>query len=291
MSEEALVQTDWTGLIKVINAQPTWSSYPFIMLVSRRSATSHPEHIYSVLPSEITNVILLERPMGSATLLSAVRWALAGRRRQFVTRDHLQKLQDNARQQALLTRELAHRVKNTIAVLQSIVTQTMRPYPDVDNLRVLIVERFAALARAHDLLLGTDYAVANFRALVERSLQVHAGNFAIDGPDVDLSPQASLSFALVLHELGTNAAKYGALRSPEGMVVVRWQVADSVFELSWREEKGPKVEAPKHKGFGSRLVQSTLAALGDLKLAYEPSGFQLAFSTSLDRLRHGVPDA
>ena len=86
--------------------------------------------------------------MGSATLLSAVRWALGGRQRQFTTRDHLAELQRNAVQQQLMTRELAHRVKNTISVLQSIVTQTMRPYPATADLRDLLVERFAALARA-----------------------------------------------------------------------------------------------------------------------------------------------
>ena len=229
--------------------------------------------------------------MGSATLLSAVRSALAGRRRQFLTRDHLQKLEESARQQAVLTRELAHRVKNTIAVLQSIVTQTMKTRSDVDDLRETILARFAALARAHDLLLGTDFAAADFGELVKRSLEAHGDRFVASGPPIDLSPQASLSFALVLHELGTNAAKYGSLRSPQGLVDVSWDVNGEKFAFQWQERGASAVPPPTRSGFGSRLIRSTLQGLGTLNMSYEPRGFQLALSADLDRLRHGVPDA
>lgn len=290
MSEEALAQLHWKSLVAAINAQPSWSSYPFIVIVGQKRF-SNPETVYSVLPAEISNVIVLERPMGSATLLSAVRWALAGRRRQFVTRDHLKALEENARQQALLTRELAHRVKNTIAILQSIVTQTLQPRSEVDDLRLTILDRFAALSRAHDLLLGTDFAAADFKELVDRSLEIHGRNFVVEGPSIDLSPQASLSFALVMHELGTNAVKYGALRSKEGIVKVGWQIVGDVFSFRWIEMKGESIATPKHSGFGSRLIRSTLEGLGNLDLSYEPSGFQLAFSTKLERLRYGVPES
>lgn len=289
MSEEALVQPSWRSLADAINAQPNWSSYPFILLVGQKRF-GNPETVYNVLPAEMTNVIILERPMGSATLLSAVRWALAGRRRQFLTRDHLQKLEENARQQAVLTRELAHRVKNTIAMLQSIVTQTMKPGGDVDELRETILARFAALARAHDLLLGTDFAAADFGELVKRSLEAHGDRFVASGPSIDLSPQASLSFALVLHELGTNAAKYGSLRTPQGRVDVSWDVNGETFAFQWRERGASGVQTPTRSGFGSRLIRSTLEGLGTLDMSYEPQGLHLALSADLDRLRHGVPD-
>jgi two-component sensor histidine kinase len=289
MSEEALAQPNWRILADAINSQPSWSSYPFVLLVGQKRF-GNPETVYNVLPTELTNLIILERPMGSATLLSAVRWALAGRRRQLITRDHLQKLEENARQQAVLTRELAHRVKNTIAVLQSIVTQTMKPRADVNDLRATILARFAALARAHDLLLGTDFAAADFGELVNRSLEAHGERFIASGPQIDLSPQASLSFALVLHELGTNAAKYGSLRSPQGVVDVSWDVNGDTFAFQWQERGASGVQQPTRSGFGSRLIRSTLEGLGTLKLSYEPPGFQLALSAELDRLRHGVPD-
>lgn len=289
MSEEALAQLHWKSLVAAINAQPSWSSYPFILIVGQKRF-SNPETVFSVLPAEVSNVIVLERPMGSATLLSAIRSALAGRRRQFVTRNHLRALEENARQQALLTRELAHRVKNTIAVLQSIVMHTLQPRPEVDDLRLTIVERFAALSRAHDLLLGTDFIAADFKELVDRSLEVHGGNFVVNGPSIDLSPQASLSFALVMHELATNAVKYGSLHSNQGIVEVTWQIADDVFTFRWKEMNGRTIEKPEASGFGSRLIRSTLEGLGNLNLSYEPSGFQLAFSTKVQNLRYGVPE-
>lgn len=289
MSEEALAQLNWRSLADAINDQPNWSSYPFILLVGQKRFAK-PETVHGVLPTELTNLIILERPMGSTTLLSAVRWALAGRRRQFLTRDHLQKLEENARQQAVLTRELAHRVKNTIAVLQSIVTQTMKPRADVDDLRETILARFAALARAHDLLLGTDFAAADFGELVKRSVEAHGDRFVVSGPSIDLSPQASLSFALVLHELSTNAAKYGSLRSPKGRVEISWGVAGGRFSFHWREESDRAIRPPMKSGFGSRLIRSTLEGLGTLETSYDPLGFQLHLSADLERLRHGIPD-
>jgi two-component sensor histidine kinase len=289
MSEEALVQPNWRRLADAINEQPSWSSYPFILLVGQKRF-GNPETIYNVLPAEMTNVIILERPMGSATLLSAVRWALAGRRRQLLSRDHLQRLEESARQQAVLIRELAHRVKNTIAVLQSIVTQTLKARSDVDDLRETILARFAALARAHDLLLGTDFAAADFGELVRRSLEVYGDRFIASGPPIDLSPQASLSFALVLHELGKNAAKYGSLRSHRGLVDVSWNVSGKTFAFQWQERGVPGVKRPTRSGFGSRLIRSTLEGLGTVNLSYEPPGFHLSLSADLDRLRYGVPD-
>jgi two-component sensor histidine kinase len=292
LTEEALSQAGWGALIAEVEAQPSWSSYPFIMIVGRRRGDPGSNNpIYAKLPPQITNVIVLERPMGSATLLSAVRWALGGRQRQFTTRDHLAELQRNAVQQQLMTRELAHRVKNTISVLQSIVTQTMRPYPATADLRDLLVERFAALARAHDLLLSRDFRSAEFRLLIEAALSVHQARFRLQGPDLLLSPQASLSFALVIHELATNAVKYGALQDGKGEVHIDWAVEGGQLRFRWREVDGPVVEPPKVLGFGSRLIKSTLNGLGKVEFDYDQAGLIVTFSGPLEALRHAVvPD-
>ena len=293
MSEEALAQQDWSPLVQAANRQPSWSAYPFILMISQKKSFHETQLIYALLPVEITNVMVLERPMGSATLISAVRWALAGRRRQFVTRDHLLKLEQHTRQQRLMTRELAHRVKNTIAILQSIVTQTMNPYPETFHLQEVIVQRFTALAGAHDILIGTEFAAADFRELATKTLSVHPGNFELDGPDVRLSPQASLSFALVLHELATNSLKYGALTT-RGKVALRWVIAQgdpTLLELRWSETGGPPAKKPERPGFGTRLIKTTLNGLGKVDLHYGDRGFELAFAGNLENLTHAVvPD-
>jgi len=290
MTEEALVQANWDSLLTAVRNQPSWSSYPFILLIGQHRTAGQSDAVYSLFPPEVGNVMVLERPMSSTALLSALRWVIGGRLRQFITRDHLQELERNARHQKLLTRELAHRVKNTIAVLQSIVTQTMRPHSDMTNVRDLIISRFSALSRTHDLLLGTDFASANFLELVDRTLSVHDRRFVADGPAIEVSPQAALSFALVLNELATNAIKYGAF-SPEaqsGTVTLTWSVDGDTFAFDWIERGGPKVEAPTSTGFGSRLIGTTLGALGEVDIDYAEQGLTLQFSGPLAELTQSV---
>ncbi len=295
LTEDAMVGRDWSRLVDALEAQPSWSSYPFIFIIGRRNAEASPHAAHALLPPELSNVMMLEKPMGSATLLSAVAWALGGRRRQFQTRDHLRELEQSAARQRLMTRELAHRVKNTIAVLQSIVSQTMRPFPEMGPIKDRLVERFAALARAHDLLLTTDFHSAMFRQLVVASVSVHDGDgthFTLDGPDFEISPQAALSFALVFHELATNAVKYGALSTGAGHVKVSWEITpDEHLVLKWREMGGPAVAEPAVKGFGSRLIRTTLAGLGQVTVAYPPDGLDVSFVGPMAGLTYSVvPD-
>lgn len=293
MSEEALVQADWSLLLNAVREQPSWSSYPFILLIGQRRSAEQTEAVYRLFPPEVTNVMVLERPMSSTALLSAIRWALAGRRRQFVTKSHLDELQRSTKQQQLMTRELAHRVKNTIAMLQSIVGQTMRPFPEMAGVQEQIVERFSALARTHDLLFSTDFQEAEFGELVRQTLSVHSHNFVVEGPTIQFSPQAALSFALVIHELATNSIKYGAFSDDgEGEVAVCWSInvgeEGSEFHFIWNETGGPQVSQPSRKGFGSRLIEATLGGLGRPSTEYAPQGFRLEFAGALAGLTHAV---
>lgn len=276
MSEEALVQADWSLLLQAVKDQPSWSSYPFILLIGQRRSSDQTERVYRQFPPEVANVMVLERPMSTTALLSATRWALAGRRRQFITKTHLDELERATQQQRLLTRELAHRVKNTIAMLQSIVGQTMRPHPEMADVQDQIVERFSALARTHDLLFSNDFQEAEFGELVRRTLSVHSQSFVVEGPEIQFSPQAALSFALVVHELATNAIKYGAFSGPRsGKVLVSWAIRPSEegdqLDFTWREEGGPPVSSPKRKGFGSRLVTATSEGWANRKCATPPT--------------------
>lgn len=294
MTEEALAQSNWSALLDAVRSQPSWSSYPFILLIGRHKSAGRTEAVYGLFPPEVTNVIVLERPMSSTALLSALRWAISGRRRQFLTRNHLEELERSTRHQNLLTRELAHRVKNTIAMLQSIVTLTMRPYPEMAAVRDQVIDRFSALSRTHDLLLSTQFASANFPDLVHRTLSVHDRPFAATGPDLEVSPQAALSFALVLHELATNAIKYGAFSATKssGSVTLDWRVQGAepqrTFEFSWRERGGPKVVEPSQSGFGSRLIRTTLGALGTVQTDYLEQGVELRFTGQLSGLTHSL---
>ena len=197
--------------------------------------------------------------------------------------------------QRLLMQELAHRVKNTLAMVQAIAAQTLSGSGSLADAREGFTARLLALSRAHDLLLQGSWTEASLRALVDGATSLHAtpdsARFRVEGPAVTLGPKAALSFALVLHELGTNAAKYGALSGPEGRVAVTWRQDNGGREprlrFCWEESGGPAVAPPTRKGFGSRLIERSLAqGLGaEVELAYRPTGVTLSLAAPLAALQ------
>jgi two-component sensor histidine kinase len=205
------------------------------------------------------SVTLLERPMMRETLLSAVRVALRSRRRQYEIRDHLER-------QNLLLAELSHRVKNTLATVLSIANQTLARAESLDEFARSFRGRIRALAAAHSLLTAVNWEMAALRILVRQALQPYASsdgsNIQISGDEVLLRPSAALTFSLVLHELATNAAKYGALQKPGGFVSVDCSVRSNdgrELHLHWAETGGPPVGSPVRRGFGLELIERSVA--------------------------------
>jgi two-component system, chemotaxis family, CheB/CheR fusion protein len=161
-------------------------------------------------------------------------------------------------QQKVLTAELSHRVKNTLAVVSSIAERTL---PDGEAKNDLI-GRFHALGHTHDLLSQAGWAEASLRKLVLSELAPHSAgdgsNATVNGPPVMLKPQAAFLLALVMHELMTNAAKYGALSAPGGRVQVTWAITGiepQHLELVWTERGGPKIDNLPKRGFGTELIE------------------------------------
>ena len=185
-------------------------------------------------------------------------------------------------QQRLLNRELSHRLKNTLAMVQAIASQTLRNAPDFETAKESLAARLIALGKAHDILLTGERESADIDAVITGALSIHddrqPGRFAIRGPAIEVGPKAALSLSLMMHELATNAVKYGALSVPEGRVVVDWQILDGVAEpslrMAWTEQGGPAVQPPARRGFGSRLIERGLAGAigGEVSLLYEPGG-------------------
>lgn len=167
--------------------------------------------------------------------------------------------------QRLLIGELNHRVKNTLASVQAIATQTLRHSTGPSDFAPTFIGRIHALARAHSLLSAATWQGASLKELVEGQLltgTVAAEQLAIAGPDVELAPEPALHLALVLHELVTNAHKYGALSVPAGRASFNWQVEDGKLILDWVERNGPPVNPPARKGFGSFLIERSLRSEG-----------------------------
>lgn len=188
----------------------------------------------------------------------------------------------------LLINELNHRVKNTLATVQSMAAQTLRNEPDP----VVAFEKFEArllgLSGVHDILTRESWHGAELREVVERALRPFdqtGARFAIDGPAVRLQPGGALTMALILHEMATNALKYGSLSNAAGRVSLSWTYApdDRALEVVWTETGGPPVAAPTRKGFGSRLIERSLG--GELKGAatmdYRPEGLSCTLRARL----------
>lgn len=174
----------------------------------------------------------------------------------------------------LLLRELTHRSKNLLAVIQAMARQTARHTGSIDGFLSQFGARLQALAASHDLLVRESWYGASLRELVRSQLAAYinggAGQVAFDGPDIGLKPEAAQNLGLALHELAINAGKFGALSVPEGRVSIFWERHDNVdgnaVEIDWREQFGPKVKAPRRRGFGSLVIERNLSRALDAEV-------------------------
>lgn len=184
--------------------------------------------------------------------------------------------------QQLLINELNHRVKNTLSSIQSIARQTLRSDEVAPHAREQFVDRLMAMSAAHNVLTNESWSGAVIDDILREALRPFSDDrdpdrIAISGPSLRVEPGAALALALAAHELGTNAAKYGALSSPGGRVSIEWALDGEKHALvRWRERGGPEVSAPTHRGFGARLLERGLA--GDLggkpELIFLPLGVE-----------------
>ena len=179
-----------------------------------------------------------------------------------IARDITERRQAQARQE-LLTRELHHRTKNLFAVVQSVVARSFAGKLSVKDAETAVKSRLRSLAETHALLVEKDWEGADLAAVVRIEMIPYPDRVTIDGPTVTLSAQAAQNFALAVHELATNAAKYGALSNQVGQVHISWSVlqpnGESQFSFRWQERGGPPVLPPTIKGFGAIVLEQVMA--------------------------------
>ncbi len=186
----------------------------------------------------------------------------------------------NEDQLRLLLRELTHRSKNLLAVIHAIARQTASRTRSIDDFLERFSARLCAIGCSHDLLVADDWQGASLRMLVEQQLYTHANRFggqiAIEGEDVILKPEAVHNLGLALHELATNAQKYGSLSQPEGQIRIQWKFCEeaSKLKLTWQERGGPKVSPPERSGFGRAMIENVVgqALEGDVTLSFPEKG-------------------
>lgn len=253
-----------TGLVGGITAAIVGGLLSWYLILSPRSWVIEPSGAYALIGyfAVITVILctsqlyrLSERNRQAAALALALR---------------------EAEHQSLFAREMSHRLKNAMAIVQAMATQTFAK----DNSELPKFDgRLRALADAHNLLNEhIRQPSADVRDLIQtaiRLFQDRAERFILDGSPASIPDQQVISLALALHELGTNAVKYGSLSTASGRVLINWALVDDKIRLEWKEQDGPTVKTPKSSGFGTRLLRRT--AMG-AELAYEPDGLRCVIS-------------
>ena len=276
ITEEALLSANRRELAEWIERQPPWSDFPFILLTHRGG--SPVEHLTALLG----NVTVLERPFHPAVLANAVRSALRARLRQREVEAHLKERQRTYERQALLIRELHHRVKNTLATVQGLLGATARSTHSVEEFYRSFADRIVALANTHNLLTEDYWQTAPLIEMFRNELAHYDDGaqqrISLEGPSVELSADLAVPIGMAVHELTTNAAKHGALSAPGGQISVAWTVSDLAawlrLAIEWVERGGPPVEQPRRKGFGSTLLHRVLThqCHATIRIAYDHEG-------------------
>ncbi|MDZ4372626.1 MAG: HWE histidine kinase domain-containing protein [Phenylobacterium sp.] len=188
--------------------------------------------------------------------------------------------------QRLLINELNHRVKNTLAIVQGIASQSFRGGGVARGVRDAFEGRLEALSAAHDVLTRQSWEAGSISDIVtEATAPHHAGDgrLTFAGPPLDLEPKTAVALALAIHELATNAVKYGALSVADGRVEILWTTDGGILRLTWRESGGPPVQPPSRKGFGARLLEQGLATElgGQVLLDFRPDGLVCTVEAAL----------
>ena len=207
-------------------------------------------------------------------------------------REEVEERERSQQRQTLLIHELNHRVKNILAMVQAIAMQTLSTGQTMEGARSALDQRLLALARAHDVLTRESWEGAELSDIITDAVAPHesqpGARVRLTGPRARLEPKMAVSLAMALHELATNAVKYGALSTSEGWVAVEWSTARAKsgldLRLTWSERGGPPVRKPERSGFGTRLITRSLAAeLGTAELSFAEDGVCCQISVPLPR--------
>src|ERR1700736_1163563 len=193
--------------------------------------------------------------------------------------------------QKLILGELHHRIKNTLATVSAIASQSLRAATSIEHAQKAIEGRLVALGRAHDLLMQVSWANASLTHTLSGATEPYdsrgARRFHFNGPDIRITSGAVIALAMTLNELCTNTTKFGALSIPGGPVGIAWKIDEGKqrLQMTWSEKGGPSVRAPSRQSFGTRLIGSLGQQLkGQVKLAYDPSGFVYTLGVPMSSL-------
>jgi two-component sensor histidine kinase len=262
------------ALQRAHDREPSWARLPVIFLLCNQR---RPPQACALLDRKenAPRFLMLDRPVRPAVLRRAAETQLEARRRQLETRDLLEGLREAEERQRFLLAELAHRTRNSFSVLHAIFNTVARRSESAEALIEAFSSRLLALTKAHGALTGGEGEQRDLAELVREHVEPFApgpGSLRLDGPETALAGGFAFDLALVLHELAINAAKHGALSTPDGTVSVRWTRDAEGLDLVWTERGGPPVAPPTRKGLGSHVIARLPSPGSDVAVRFEPEG-------------------
>ncbi|QND54528.1 sensor histidine kinase (plasmid) [Phyllobacterium sp. 628] len=284
-THESLTNETIDAVANHLSGQPNWSDLPIFLLLDRRAPQAR---IRAELEKRWPQArqMFFQRPVVSLELVSGIQSALLARLRQREVRDSFEREKE-------LRFELNHRVKNILASVTSIFRMTRRGADTIDALTTDFEGRLGALANVHSAVFEQGGDTVALRGIVDLTLKPYSADttkrFRIEGPELTLTREAGTTLALCLHELVTNAIKYGALSTVTGRISVIWEVSTSkqpILKLEWIEMGGPPVKEPSRTGYGTRYIRSALAAVFGERpvVTFDPKGLRCVVSGPLSNV-------
>lgn len=284
-THEGLVPVAREAVADHLMAQPSWSELPILILLDKSAPHARMRATLTAAWPR-SRQIYYERPVAALELVSGIQSALLARVRQREVRDHIER-------ETELRRELNHRVKNMLASVLSIFQMTQRRATSIEQLAKDFQGRLMSLANVHSAIFRAGGESVTIEEIIDLTFAPYraAGDerIAAEGPPLTLTKEAGTTLALCLHELVTNAIKYGALSNSAGRVDVRWSIsaeADPKLTLQWTETGGPPVEKPSRQGYGTGYIRAALTSLVGAPplIEYHSQGLSCSAAGPLARL-------
>ena len=288
LDRNLVIRTFTPAASSFFNLRPSDLGRPLTDLASQLDYPELKEHIAGVFASgEMTEHQLAKDGQGIHYLVRLIPYRdsdgkIRGVVVNFVDVSSLAEAEEH---QNLLISELNHRVKNMLAVVISIVKQTLKSASSPEVFNEAVVGRLHAMSRTYGVLSRENWTEASVEEIVRQEIEPFGLKKAIfTGPNLRLKPQQCLSLGMVIHELATNAAKYGALSTPDGHIEVTWSAVDKTIRMKWREIGGPKSKVPDGNGFGFKLIKGEIdyRLSGSVEMTFEPDGLNVQISFPLN---------
>jgi two-component sensor histidine kinase len=276
LTAEAAKPEPIRAIVRSLGNEPLWSAPPVILLAENEKAGLTTIRGLKGTRDDLSVTVLI-RPSSALEIASAVQTCLNVRRHQVEIRDLLQKYRAAEERAEFLFQELSHRVKNVFSMVSAIASLTERDAETSEAFRQSFTSRMSALSEAYDTMRDWNWESAKLDELVRKAVgsiltQDEQGRLNIDGPSVVVSSDHAPSLGLVLHELASNARKYGALSTDDGRITVSWQrTDDATIAMVWEEVGGPAVTPPSQEGFGQTVIKSSIKD-SKVDLDYRPGG-------------------